>query len=158
MPVDSEVPIAYTLLVSAVDRVVGAAHGLDTDALNWCPHANASSLSALGLHVLGATQENVMTRICGVRSSDRIRTKEFEPGQETGTSLAARWAALRPDVEVALLALPAAELGALRTHQTFGEVTARELLQRLVAHAHEHAAQAEMTRQLLDTHRQRESR
>ena len=158
MSANPEVATAQMLLVAAVDRVVGAAHGLDTEALNWRPLPAASSLSALGLHVIGMTQENVMTHICRVRISDRVRAREFEPGRETGASLAARWAVLRPDVEAALEAFPAVELSALRNHQTFGEVPARELLQRLVAHAYEHAAHAELTRQLLDAHSQHESR
>jgi hypothetical protein len=149
MSIAPEVETALPLLVAAVDRVVAAAADLDAEALNWRPLPGASSLAALGLHVLGMTRENVMTHICRVQSSDRVRAREFEPADESGESLAARWAALRPDVETALTAFPAEQLGDPRNHQTFGEVPARELLQRLVAHAHEHAGHAELTRQLL---------
>lgn len=153
MPAAPEIAIAVALLTVAVDRVIAATDGLEAEALNWRPLPVASSLSALSLHVLGMTQENVLSHICRVRTSDRVRATEFAPGAETGASLAARWAALRPDIEAALGAFRAADLDAPRHHQTFGEVSARELLQRLVNHAYEHAGQAELTRQLLDAAR-----
>lgn len=153
MPAAPEVAVATQLLVDAVDRIIAAAEGLDAEALNWSPAAGASSLSALSLHVLGVTRENVLTYICRVATSERVRAREFEPSAETGTTLAARWRELRPEVEAALEALPAEDLGAPRTHHAFGDLPARELLQRMVTHAYEHAGQAELTRQLLDGRR-----
>ena len=154
MATTPEVAIASRLLVAAADRLFAAAEGLDTEELNWSPFSNASSISALGLHVIGATRENVLTHICRIADSDRIRATEFEPSEETGSSLASRWAALRPEIEAALEALPTEALDAPRNHQTFGEVPARELLLRLVGHVYEHAAHAELTHQLLEERRQ----
>ena len=47
----AQVENALKIFVIAVDRVVAAAAGLDSTALNWTPAPDASSLSALGLHV-----------------------------------------------------------------------------------------------------------
>ena len=153
MAQDSELQTAGRLLVIAVDRVIAAAGSLDAAALNWEPIPGASTLSALCLHVLGMTRENVLTHICRVAESHRVRAEEFSPSAETGESLAARWASLRPEVEGALGAQPPERLDDLRVHQTWGEVPARELLHRMVNHAYEHAGQAELTRQLLEAHR-----
>lgn len=140
------------LLLEAVDRIIGASAGLDTAAVNWRPVADASSsLGALSLHILGATEQNVLTYLCRLRETSRDRDAEFAPRTEDGASLAARWAALRAEVAPALDALPAAGLAEQRHHHTFGDISARELLDRLVAHAFEHAGQAELTRQLWDT-------
>ena len=149
----SELETARRLFVVAVDRVVAAAEGLDAATLNWQPTVEASTLSALCLHVLGMTRENVLTHICRVAESHRVRAEEFSPSAETGASIAARWTSLRPEIEAALMALPPERLDDLRVHQTFGEVPARELLQRMVNHAYEHAGQAELTRQLFEAHR-----
>ena len=148
-----EVENALKIFVIAVDRVVAAAAGLDAPALNWTPAPDASSLSALGLHVIGMTRENVLTTICRLDESHRVRAQEFAPGEETGDTLAARWAALRPRVEEALAALPAGDLDLPLVHHTWGEVPLREVLLRMVTHAYEHAGQAELTRQLLDAQR-----
>jgi hypothetical protein len=148
-----EVSTALKLFVLAVDRVFAAADGLDAPALNWRPAEDASPLSALGLHVIGMTRENVMTTICRLEDSDRVRAVEFSSTTETGASLAARWAALRPQIEAALAALPAGDLELPRVHHTWGEVSVREILLRMVTHAYEHAGQAELTRQLFEAQR-----
>ncbi len=153
MSATSEVAMTLPLFIQAVDRVVAAADGLDAEALNWQPTPDASTLSALGLHVLGMARENVLTHICGIAESHRVRAVEFSPSAETGESLARHWAELRSEIEAVLEALPAGALSTIRVHQTFGEVPARELLLRMVNHAYEHAGQAELTRQLLDAQR-----
>ena len=68
-----EVEPARRLLLDAVERVVRASAGLDVADVNWRPTADASSLAALALHVLGATEQNVMTSLTGTR--DRKSTR-----------------------------------------------------------------------------------
>lgn len=150
MPASPEAATALKVFLIAADRVIAAADGLDAAALNWTPGAGASSLSALGLHVIGMTRENVLTTICRLESSDRVRAVEFTPAEETGATLAARWAELRPRIVAALEALPGEALDEMNAHHTWGEVSTREILLRMVTHAYEHAGQAELTRQLLD--------
>lgn len=148
-----EVEPTSRLLLAAVERVIAAAAGLDTSDVNWRPVPDASSLAALALHVLGATEQNVMTSLTRTRPTQRNRDEEFAARQESGTSLADRWARLRPEVEQALDLLTAQELLDERTHHTFGVMTGREMLDRLVTHVFEHAGQAELTRQMLDAER-----
>ena len=144
---------ASRLLLDAIERVISASAGLDTNDVNWRPVPDASSLAALALHVLGATEQNVMTSLTRTRPTERNRDEEFAARQESGDSLAARWAQLRPEVEQALELLTAQELLDERVHHTFGPMTGREMLDRLVTHVFEHAGQAELTRQLLNTER-----
>lgn len=146
-----DVAPARALLLEAVDRIIGASGGLDIAAVNWCPVADASSsLGALSLHILGATEQNVLTYLCRLRETNRDRDAEFAARTEDGASLAARWVSLRAEIAPALDALPASVLAEPRQHHTFGDISARGLLDRLVAHAFEHAGQAELTRQLWD--------
>jgi uncharacterized damage-inducible protein DinB len=145
-----EVAPSRRLLTEAIERVIAATEGLDTADVNWHPHPDASSLAALALHILGATEENVMTSLTRTRPTDRNRDDEFAAREETGASLAARWAALRPEIEAAMDVLTAEDLMDTRAHPRFGEMSGRDMLDRLVTHAFEHAGQAELTRQLLD--------
>jgi len=145
-----EIEPARRLLLEAVDRVIAAAAGLDVQAVNWRPLPEASSLGALALHLLGATEQNVMTSLTRTRPTERVRDDEFALREETGASLAARWAALRPEIAAALDTVSAVDLLRSRPHHRFGDMTGRDLLDRMVAHAYEHAGQAELTRQLLD--------
>lgn len=145
-----EVAPARRLLLEAVGRVIAASDGLDTADVNWLPHADASSLATLALHVLGATEQNVMTSLTRTRPTERNREDEFAAREESGASLADRWAALRPEIEAALYLLTAQELLDARVHPRFGEMSGRDMLDRMVTHAFEHAGQAELTRQLLD--------
>jgi hypothetical protein len=105
--------------------------------------------------VLGATEQNVMTSLTRTRPTERNRDEEFAARQESGSSLADRWARLRPEVEQALDLLTAQELLDERVHHTFGPMSGREMLDRLVTHVFEHAGQAELTRQLFDVERAR---
>lgn len=150
-----EVAPARRLLLEAIERVVVASAGLDTADVNWRPVPDASSLAALALHVLGATEQNVMTSLTRTRPTQRNRDEEFAARQESGASLADRWARLRPEVEQALDLLDAQDLLDGRTHHTFGDMSGREMLDRLVTHVFEHAGQAELTRQLLNADRAR---
>ena len=145
-----EVVPARRLLLEAVERVIAASNALDTSDVNWRPHVDASSLAALALHVLGATEQNVMTSLTRTRPTERNRDDEFAARREDGASLAARWAALRPEIEAALDLLTAQELLDTRVHPRFGEMSGRDMLDRMLTHAFEHAGQAELTRQLLD--------
>lgn len=152
MPAPEAAP-ARRLLLDAIERVINASDGLDTADVNWRPIPDASSLATLALHVLGATEQNVMTSLTATRPTQRNRDEEFAARQESGASLAARWARLRPEVEQALDLLTAQELLDERVHHTFGPMSGREMLDRLVTHVFEHAGQAELTRQLLDADR-----
>ena len=78
-----EVEPARRLLLDAVERVVRASAGLDVADVNWRPTADASSLAALALHVLGATEQNVMTSLTGTRPTARNRDDEFAAREET---------------------------------------------------------------------------
>jgi len=148
-----EVAPARMLLLEAVDRVIAASEGLDADAVNWRPVPDASSIGALSLHIMGVTEQSTLTYVCNLRETARDRDAEFAERNEDGRSLAARWAPLRAEVAAALEAMPASTLSERRTHHTFGDISGRELLDRLVTHAHEHAGHAELTRQLWDAQR-----
>lgn len=148
-----EVAAARALLLEAIDRIVAAADGLAAEAVSWRPVAEASSIGALALHIVAVAEQSVLTYLCQLRDTPRDRDAEFAPRGEDGVSLAARWTRLRGDIDAALEALPGAVLDEPRHHHTFGDISARELLDRLVAHAFEHAGQAELTRQLWDARR-----
>src|ERR1044072_1335326 len=111
-----EVAPARMLLLEAVDRVIAASHGLDVAATNWHPIPETSSISALALHIMGVAEQSTLTYLCGLRETVRDRDLEFAERSEDGDTLAARWAALRPELDAALDALPASALLERRTH------------------------------------------
>ncbi|MSQ29327.1 MAG: DinB family protein [Dehalococcoidia bacterium] len=146
-----EVAAAQALLFDGVDRVIAGTAGLDTAGLNWHPPApDSNSLHAIATHLLGGTEQLMMSALCRVRPTIRDREAELRSESDGNVTFAARWATLRPDIERALDALTEADLADQRPHPRLGPMDGRELLWRTVAHANEHAGHVELTRQLLD--------
>ena len=137
----------------ATDRIVGALDGLEADELNWRPAGpETNSLFVLATHTLGALDETLLGVLCGEPRS-RDRDAEFVASDATAEAPVARWASLRTEIGDRLAALPDEALAEARQHPRRGTTTGRDLLIFTAQHAAEHAAHAELTRQLIEERR-----
>lgn len=133
-------------LLRELDRVVGALDGLDDEAVNWKPSAaGTNSLLVLATHTLGAAEDHVVRQAAG-KPVTRVRDAEFAAvGSASG--IRARADEVRRRIIGALDGLDRARLDDERDTPS-GKRTARDDLVHAVAHAAEHAGQAELTRDL----------
>ena len=134
-------------LVREVDRVIGAADGLSAEPLAWTPAAKgANSLIVLVAHTVGAAERHILVNIAG-RVPARTRDEEFaDVGDIAG--IRARWDAAKRGVAEVLDNLPPGRLD----DDLPGPVSTRSvnaMIVHAIAHAAEHAGQAELTRDLL---------
>jgi hypothetical protein len=96
-------------------------------------------------HALGAAEDHVVRRLAG-RPITRSRDAEFAATGPAAT-LPGRAAEVKQRLENAMTGVDPASLGGER-ETPFGQRTVRDLLLHAVAHAPEHAARAELTRDL----------
>jgi uncharacterized damage-inducible protein DinB len=133
-------------LFEEFDRIVKTVEGLDEGAMNWRPSAaGANSLLVLGTHTLGAAEEHILHRLCG-EAVDRSRPDEFA-ATGSGAPLRERADELKRRISTALDAIDPARLDEERDTPV-GKRQMRSWLIHAVAHAAEHAGQAELTRDL----------
>ena len=143
----------WSYIEHSVDQIVATLDGLEADELNWRPAgAETNSLFVLATHMLGALDETLLGVLCG-QPRPRDRDAEFRASDATAGAPVARWATLRAEIAEQLTALTDEELDAVRQHPRRGEVTGHDLLIFTAQHTAEHAAHAELTRQLIEARR-----
>jgi hypothetical protein len=134
-------------LIEEVERVLGAADGLDAQELSWTPSAKgANSLLVLASHTVGAAERHVV-RTVGGREVSGTRDEEFMVSGALAP-IRLRWDAVRRRLVETLDNLPPGRLDdELPPPSRIRTVHA--LLVHAIAHAAEHAGQAELTRDLI---------
>jgi hypothetical protein len=134
-------------LVREVDRVIGATDGLSAAQLAWTPAAKgANSLLVLAAHTVGAAERHVLVNIAG-REPSATRDEEFAAKADIA-GVRARWDAVRRGIVDVLGDLPPGRLD----DDLPGPVPVRSvhaMIVHAIAHAAEHAGQAELTRDLV---------
>jgi hypothetical protein len=134
-------------LVREVDRVISATDGLTAEQLAWTPSAKgANSLLVLAAHSVGAAERRILGDIAG-RKPISTRDEEFAAKADIA-GVRARWDAVKRGVVDVLDNLPPGRLD----DDLPGPVSTRSvhsMIVHVIAHAAEHAGQAELTRDLL---------
>jgi uncharacterized protein DUF664 len=134
-------------LMREVDRVIGATDGLSATQLAWTPAAKESnSLLVLAAHTVGAAERHILVRIAG-REPGGTRDEEFAANADIA-GIRARWAGVKRGIVDVLDNLPPGRLdedlvGPVSTSSVQGMIV------HAIAHASEHAGQAELTRDLI---------
>jgi len=133
-------------LLRELDRVVKALDGLDGAAVNWKPPAaNANTLNVLARHTFGAALDHVVRQVAG-KQITRSRDAEFAATGATD-DIPRLAEATKREIFDALEAFDPRRLGEERETPA-GTRTPRDYLVHAIAHAAEHAGQAELTRDL----------
>jgi len=135
-------------LMREVDRVVGATDGLSASQLAWTPAAkDANSLIVLAAHTVGAAERHILVRIAG-RTPGGTRDEEFAAKVDIA-GVRARWEHVKRGVVDVLDNLPPGRLD----EDLVGPVSTssvQAMIVHAIAHAAEHAGQAELTRDLIE--------
>jgi DinB superfamily len=122
--------------------------GLDEEALNWQPLAEANSIAVLVVHTLGSEREMI-------RAVRRLPTQRDRPAEFKAQATAADLQALleQADREMAehASALTADDLTELRPRGDRPPRPGLEWLLTNYGHAREHLAQIDLTRQLYES-------
>ena len=134
-------------LVREVERVISATDGLTADQLAWTPTAkDANSMIVLVSHTVGAAERHILVNIAG-RVPGRTRDEEFaDAGDLAG--IRQRWNDVKRGIVEVLDGLAPGRLD----EDLPGPVSTRSvqaMIVHAIAHASEHAGQAELTRDLL---------
>lgn len=134
-------------LLVEVERVLRAADGADAAHLRWTPNAKgANSLIVLAAHTVGAAERHVVRGVGG-RSVSGTRDEEFAARGDL-TPIRSRWDKVRGQIIEILDDLTPERLDA-ELPQPSQIRTIHGLLIHAIAHASEHAGQAELTRDLV---------
>jgi len=133
-------------LVREVERVISATDGLTAEQLAWTPTAkDANSLIVLAAHTVGAAERHILERIAS-RKPRRTRDEEFADAGDIG-GVRERWNDVKRGIVDVLDNLPPGRLD----EDLVGPVSTssvQAMIVHAVAHASEHAGQAELTRDL----------
>jgi hypothetical protein len=134
-------------LVREVERVIRATDGLTAAQLAWKPTAtDANSLIVLVAHTVGAAERHILVNIAG-RKPGGTRDEEFAAKADIA-GVRARWEGVKRGIAEVLDNLPPGRLD----EDLVGPVSTssvQAMLVHSIAHASEHAGQAELTRDLL---------
>lgn len=134
-------------LVREVDRVIGATDGLSAAQLTWTPAPkSANSLLVLAAHTVGAAERHILVNIAG-RKPGGTRDEEFEAKADIA-GVRARWETVKRGIVDVVDNLPPGRLD----DDLPGPVSTRSvqaMIVHAIAHAAEHAGQAELTRDLI---------
>jgi len=136
---------SFQRIVREIDRAVATLDGLTAAQLEWKPVANANSVRVLVAHTVGAVQRHILQHVAG-GAPGRPRETEFSDPADAD-AIRARWKDVRPRIVAALERLDAATLER-KLPPPQEDRTGRDMLVHAVAHASEHAGQAELTRDL----------
>lgn len=133
-------------LFREVERVLSATDDLSSAQLAWTPAAkSANSLLVLAAHTVGAAERHILVNIAG-RKPGRTRDEEFaDAGDLAG--IRARWDTVKRGIAEVLDGLPPGRL----EEDLPGPASVRSvqaMVVHAIAHAAEHAGQAELTRDL----------
>ena len=143
-----EIDLFWEKIGNTVDELVGCLEGLDSDALDWRPLDDASSLYALATHTIGNVRHSFLSVLCGLPVT-RERDAEFMVSGGSAAEIDARWNELTVQISDAIEELPATELDREWEHPRRGSINGRELLIVVARHAAEHYGQARLTRDLV---------
>ena len=134
-------------LIREVDRVIGATDGLTAPQLTWTPAANgANSLLVLAAHTVGAAERHILVNIAG-RKPSGTRDEEFAAKADIA-AIRARSDTVKRGIVDVLNNLPPGRLD----EDLVGPVSTSSvnaMLVHAIAHAAEHAGQAELMRDLI---------
>ena len=134
-------------LVREVERVIAATEELSEAQLAWTPGAKAAnSLLVLAAHTVGAAERHILVNVAG-RKPSGTRDEEFEPKADIA-GVRARWEMVKRGIVDVLDNLPPGRLD----DDLVGPVSTRSvqaMIVHAIAHAAEHAGQAELTRDLI---------
>lgn len=134
-------------LVREVERVLGATDGLTADQLAWTPGAEgANSLLVLAAHTVGAAERHILVNIAG-RTPGGTRDEEFAAKSDIA-GVRSRWETTKREIVEMLDDLPPGRLDENLTGR-FSTWSVLAMIVHAIAHAAEHAGQAELTRDLL---------
>ena len=134
-------------LFEEVERVLGAAEGLDATQLSWTPSAKgANSLLVLAAHTVGAAERHVVRTVGGGEVSG-TRDEEFAARGDLAP-IRGRWDAVRRRIVDTIDDLPPGRLDD-EVPKPSRLRTMHGVLVHAIAHAAEHAGQAELTRDLI---------
>ena len=147
-----EMDLFWEKIRNTLDELVGCLEGLDSDALDWRPLDDASSLYALATHTIGNVRHSFLSVLCGLPVT-RERDAEFMVSGGSAAEIEARWNELKDQISDAIEELPAIELDLERDHPRRGSISGRELLIVVARHAAEHYGQAQLTRDLIKAQR-----
>ena len=147
-----EIDLFWEKIRNTVDELVGCLEGLDSDALDWRPLDDASSLYALAAHTIGNVRHSFLNVLCGLPVT-RDRDAEFMVSGGSAAEIDARWNELTVQISDAIEELPATELDREWEHPRRGSINGRELLIVVARHAAEHYGQAQLTRDLVKARR-----
>jgi hypothetical protein len=135
-------------LLREVGRVIGATEGLSASQLAWTPAAKeANSLLVLAAHTVGAAERHILVHIAG-RKPGGTRDEEFAARADVA-GVRARWEGVQRGIVEVLDDLPPGRLD----EDIVGPVSTSSvhaMLVHAIAHAAEHAGQAELTRDLIE--------
>ena len=135
-------------LFREVDRVISATDGLSAAQLAWTPAAKeANSLLVLAAHTVGAAERHILVNIAE-RKPGGTRDEEFTSKGDIA-SVRARWDMVKRGIVDTLDSLPPGRLD----DDLVGPVSTRSvhsMIVHAIAHAAEHAGQAELTRDLIE--------
>lgn len=137
----------WDYITSSVDRLLATLQDLPRAALDWRPHANASSLTVLAVHIIGNIEETVWGVVC-VQPVARDRTAEFAAEALQPALIQRRWQTLRSQIDGWLAQTSGADLARRCEHPRRGPMSGYEILLVVARHAAEHLAEAELTRSL----------
>lgn len=133
-------------LLEEVERVLSAADGLDATQLSWAPTKGANSLLVLAAHTVGAAERHVVRSIGGGEVTG-TRDEEFVARGDMAP-IRARWDAVRRKIVETIDSMPPGRLDDAVPKPSRIR-TIHGVLVHAVAHAAEHAGQAELTRDLI---------
>ena len=134
-------------LFEEVERVLRAADGLDATQLSWAPRTKgANSLLVLAAHTVGAAERHVVRSIGGGEVTG-TRDEEFVARGDMAP-IRARWDAVRRKIVETIDSMPPGRLDDAVPKPSRIR-TIHGVLVHAVAHAAEHAGQAELTRDLI---------
>jgi len=127
--------------------VLSAADGLDATQLSWAPSTKgANSLLVLAAHTVGAAERHVVRSIGGGEVTG-TRDEEFVARGDMAP-IRARWDAVRRKIVETIDSMPPGRLDDAVPKPSRIR-TIHGVLVHAVAHAAEHAGQAELTRDLI---------
>ena len=134
-------------LFREVDRVLGAAEKATPEQLTWKPAANANTILILAAHVVGAAERHIVVQVGG-HETGGSREQEFV-GKTELADIKVRWAKVRQRIAQVFDDLPPGRLDD-EVPGPLGSQTVHWMFVHAIAHAAEHAGQAELTREIAE--------
>jgi hypothetical protein len=135
-------------LLREIDRVITATDGLSAAQLAWTPAAKESnSLLVLAAHTVGAAERHILVNVAG-RKPGGTRDEEFAAKADIA-GVRTRWDGVKRGIVEVLDNLPPGRLD----EDLVGPVSTSSvhaMIVHAIAHAAEHADQAELTRDLIE--------